>query len=268
VYGGLVFLFGGIDFSEEVSYNDLYVLNTLSWEWKYVGEAGSEIISRNSHSLEVLCSRFIGDSSFEATKSIEQIGEKVYLVLYGGASPEEGPLGDTYYAEINNNWTEIAANTTDFFVTWHHLEDKFTVNPDTIGIKSTISHPGKREMQSSCVVNGSSMIITGGRNETGAVLDDVWMLSINERSDINSNESTLPRDDDAKRNLLGIVSDGSSEQVDAVCVAAKEAPVTQQIAVINKASSASRQDGRFIDVINADPGVQSSRVNCTLFVCF
>lgn len=57
------------------------VLDT--WDWKYVGEAGEEIPARNSH---VLCLLYANGSPF--------------LVLFGGASPELGPLGDTFYASL------------------------------------------------------------------------------------------------------------------------------------------------------------------------
>jgi len=44
------------------------------------------VIARNSHSLAV-----ISDHAHPA---------KHYLVVYGGASPEHGPLQDTVYAEL------------------------------------------------------------------------------------------------------------------------------------------------------------------------
>jgi hypothetical protein len=55
--------------------------------WKYVGEAGAELKSRNSHSLGVV-SCTISDQVHS------------FLVVYGGASPEEGPMGQTYYATL------------------------------------------------------------------------------------------------------------------------------------------------------------------------
>lgn len=81
-YGKFMFLFGGIDFAEEAAYNDLYVLNLETLEWRYVGEAGNEIAARNSHSLAIIS----GDHGVN------------YIVIYGGASPDLGPLGETFYA--------------------------------------------------------------------------------------------------------------------------------------------------------------------------
>ena len=60
----------------------------MTWEWKYVGEAGEEISGRNSHSLSVVTTPCSSGGD----------GMDSYLVLYGGASPELGPLGDTYFA--------------------------------------------------------------------------------------------------------------------------------------------------------------------------
>ena len=53
-YGNFMFLFGGIDFKEETVYSDLYVLNLVTWAWRYVGETGAEIEGRNSHSLGII----------------------------------------------------------------------------------------------------------------------------------------------------------------------------------------------------------------------
>lgn len=58
-----------------------------------MGEAGLEIIARNSHSLGVVTSS-VGATSIEGDKP------KNYLVVYGGASSEYGPLGDTVYSEL------------------------------------------------------------------------------------------------------------------------------------------------------------------------
>lgn len=80
--GKFLFLFGGIDFAEEAAYNDLYVLNLETLEWNYVGEAGTEIAARNSHSLGIVRGN-------RGTR---------YLVIFGGASPDLGPLGETFYA--------------------------------------------------------------------------------------------------------------------------------------------------------------------------
>lgn len=54
-----------------------------TFEWGYVGEAGEEVIARNSHSLGLV-----------------RAGDIHYLALYGGASPEHGPLGDTLVAVL------------------------------------------------------------------------------------------------------------------------------------------------------------------------
>ena len=48
-----------------------------------MGESGKEIPSRNSHSMAVI-----------------HAGSTNYLVVFGGASPESGPMGDTFYAEL------------------------------------------------------------------------------------------------------------------------------------------------------------------------
>jgi hypothetical protein len=54
-----------------------------TFEWNYAGEAGVEVIARNSHSMGVILSP-----------------AQNYLVIYGGASPEFGPLSDTIYSKL------------------------------------------------------------------------------------------------------------------------------------------------------------------------
>lgn len=66
-----------------------------SMEWNYIGESGIEIIARNSHSLGIVK---------------DDVNNRSYLVVYGGASPEHGPLGDTIYAEIPYDPTTIGYN--------------------------------------------------------------------------------------------------------------------------------------------------------------
>ena len=92
----------------------------MTWEWKYVGEAGQEIVARNSHTLEVLYSE----------------ESNPYLVLYGVASPETGPLEDTYYASLPRKWTDVLVKSESgesiFYVTW------IKMNPDISGIYMSI----------------------------------------------------------------------------------------------------------------------------------
>eukprot|EP01035_Chromulina_nebulosa_P017084 gene17084-22597_t len=145
-YGKYAFLFGGIDFMEELDYNDLYILDSESWEWKYVGEAGIEIKARNSHTISI----------FEALD--DSASNINYLIIYGGASSEHGPLDDFAYALLpdKNN-----LDLKDIFVTWKE--------------KSFVNSPGKREMHSTASINGKTYI-TGGRNELGQLLSDVWII--------------------------------------------------------------------------------------------
>jgi len=66
-----------------------------TWEWSYVGEAGVEVIGRNSHSMCILQT---------VPKDLTNVGinnkTESVLAIFGGASPENGPLGDTLYATL------------------------------------------------------------------------------------------------------------------------------------------------------------------------
>jgi Kelch motif len=157
-YGKLMFLFGGINFTDEAVYNDLYVLNTATWEWKYVGEKGEIIQERNSHSLEII------DGSSR--------GMGKYLLVYGGASPASGPLGDAYYAPLWLGSEELALGLGSFFVDWQRLDCPGRV-------------PVPREMHGTCApADKTCVYILGGRDERGGILSDVWRLSVCEAGQV------------------------------------------------------------------------------------
>jgi hypothetical protein len=213
-YGRFMLLFGGIDFTEEKCYNDLYCLNIDTLEWKYVGEAGVEITARNSHSMSVITSPSSDDS---------------WLVIYGGASPELGPLGETFAALLPS--MEFVADD-NFFVTWLLLQNtNLNNNGKTKDNKASVSEgiididigfagvdgsggsgdgsgitqgysnetPGSREMHSTCSYNGS-MVITGGRNGEGTILSDVWTLIIRQNDIIEKEELDIEKQSEKEEN--------------------------------------------------------------------
>jgi len=192
-YGNYLFLFGGIDFAEESTFSDLYILNLTTWTWKYVGEAGAEIEARNSHSLGILhvplrnstyvaaaagcSSSSSGSSSSGATSSTVNARKDStctfipYLVVFGGASVEKGPLGDTFYAALPECLDDMERE--EFHVVWAEL---------AAGKEEEM--PLAREMHSTSLLFGSmhgsqygtsSMFIVGGRG-LDMVLGDVWEL--------------------------------------------------------------------------------------------
>ena len=68
-----------------------------------------EVKARNSHSLGILSidADVIAEKNTSSSSIAKEEGKhglkhnkKHYLVVYGGASPEYGPLGDTLYAEL------------------------------------------------------------------------------------------------------------------------------------------------------------------------
>lgn len=157
-------LFGGIDFTENAVYNDLYALNTETWEWSYIGESGAEICGRNSH----LCGIILDGDVNGAHDS--------YLVIHGGASPEHGTLSDTYLAKLPR--PEDIADIKELYVTWIALPE---ISAD--------SGPGSREMQAGCV-SGSTMYMFGGRRESGEILSDCWALSFEQSVPATDTTST------------------------------------------------------------------------------
>ena len=130
---------------------------------------------------------------------------KSYLVIYGGASPEHGPLGDTLYAEIPVDPSTIGNDCNTLspdYLVLHHFNDSllvdsksFFVQWELLKIPSTTtvftgsamddSQPGAREMHGTCSIDGA-MLISGGRSDRG-LLSDVWILQSN--NDIDSSET-------------------------------------------------------------------------------
>eukprot|EP01031_Cornospumella_fuschlensis_P033815 gene33815-40916_t len=149
-YGPYVFLFGGIDFSEEAVYNDIYILDTKAWEWHYVGEKGVEIPARNAHSTCVL----------------RKADNDAVLVIFGGASPEHGPMGDAFYAFLPPVDTIDPAS---IYLDWRLLPS------------SPAQYPRPREMHGSCAFL-QDMYVSGGRGVDG-LLGDVWRLRYEGRSE-------------------------------------------------------------------------------------
>ena len=141
-----MFLFGGIDFNEEAVFNDLYVLNTETMEWKYAGESGVEVMARSSHSLSI----------------VQGANGRHCLVVFGGANPNEGPLGDVQYAMLPADLNDMAKD--DFFVTWQTME-----------CGTGVPKPCARETH--CAVDcGGATYIIGGKADNMEMFRDVWRL--------------------------------------------------------------------------------------------
>lgn len=149
-YGDYVILFGGINYQEEISYNDFYLLDTNTWKWSYIGERGVEISGRNSFSFFIL--------SQNTPNSNEEVN---ILVIFGGASPELGPLNEMYYSILP---PKNLIDAESFYLDWQSV--------------STKESPCPREMHS-----GASLLnyflMSGGRVESGDLLDDIWLLTLN-----------------------------------------------------------------------------------------
>ncbi len=137
LFGGVVFSHKP---EENCAYNDLYLFSTgapllklfryfssyhfssfaETYMWHYVGEAGVEVTARGSHSMGIVYNHNIttncslhetsnsntkgstegGNDNASSVINNPVSGGKNYLVIYGGSSPEHGPLNDTVYAEL------------------------------------------------------------------------------------------------------------------------------------------------------------------------
>lgn len=119
-----------------------------------MGEAGAEIPARASHTLNILQLPVLNEGA-EGEKS------RAYLVVYGGASPEAGPLDDCYYAVL----PEVSAiEPESFHLHWYKVESGTTSN-----------NPMGREMHAA-VTLPTGLCILGGRDLRGNLLRDCWVL--------------------------------------------------------------------------------------------
>jgi hypothetical protein len=130
-----------------------------TYEWRYVGESGSIIPARNSHTLQVI----------ELPTGLK------LLALFGGASPDLGPLNDTYFAVLPSDPNSIGI----FQYAVHYCRGDATfVSDESFFVKwqpiSLAAAPSPREMHAGFVI-GSDLYISGGRNEDG-ILTDTWQL--------------------------------------------------------------------------------------------
>ena len=123
------------------------------------------------------------------TKILQQQYQQ-YLVVYGGASPEKGPLSDTFVALLPSEKTASEfLDKDDVYVHWIKLQPPAMLQSNNSDdIAAAAIGPGCREMHGTAFslydnidgAHGSttgsrSMIISGGRDGEN-LLDDVWEL--------------------------------------------------------------------------------------------
>ena len=138
----------GQDPSTGVCFNDVVVLGTTSWEWRrlILAESGSPP-PRNGH---VACAAFGGKA----------------LVIHGGSSPEEGPMGDVHVLNLEEGgekWERprVAGQAPE--PREMHAGVSFRVGVDVDASKE----PSKEEL-----------LVFGGRGREGAVLRDAHVLDV------------------------------------------------------------------------------------------
>ena len=142
--GRKVYVFGGQCPERGTCFNDVVVLDCESWEWSRLPVSGASPPPRNAH---VACAAENGR----------------LLVIHGGSSPEEGPMGDVHVLDLEEGAER-----------W--------VRPTVRG-----QAPEPREMHAAAAVaapgaNASSqgeLLILGGRGRSG-VLSDVAVLNLDD----------------------------------------------------------------------------------------
>jgi len=135
--GADVYVFGGQDPSTGVCFNDVVVLDTTRWEWRrlVLAESGSPP-PRNGHIACALPSRKA-------------------LMVYGGSSPELGPMGDVHVLNLEEGCEK-----------WDR--------PRVAG-----QAPEPREMHAGVFfAEKEELLIAGGRGRDGVVFRDAHVLDV------------------------------------------------------------------------------------------
>ena len=140
-----IYVFGGMDPQTGTCFNDVVVLCTKSWEWRrlQLTENGSPP-PRNAH---VACAA----------------RNDTVLIIYGGGSPEDGPMGDVHVLNV---------------VEGREKWERPRVNGQA---------PDQREMHAGVCVTSATLnahteelVIVGGRGREGTALADVHVLDLTE----------------------------------------------------------------------------------------
>ena len=140
--GRKVYVFGGQEPSRGTCFNDVVVLDCDSWEWSRLEISGPSPPPRNSH---VAC----------------VVNGGRLLVVYGGSSPEVGPMSDVYLLDLEEGAER-----------W--------IRPKVTG-----QAPEPREMHAACVLpntpgdgdwNGDREIIVVGGRGGASMLSDAVVL--------------------------------------------------------------------------------------------
>ena len=146
-----VYVFGGQDPSTGVCFNDVVVLDTTSWQWRrlILAESGSPP-PRNGH---VACAAFGGKA----------------LVIHGGSSPEEGPMGDVHVLNLeegSEKWERprVAGQAPE--PREMHAGVSFS------------SRVGETLVDASKEPSNEELLVFGGRGREGAVLRDAHVLDV------------------------------------------------------------------------------------------
>jgi hypothetical protein len=137
---------------------DCLPIRTDTKDWSKLRQLGDIPRSRNGHSLTVVQLKLAQDAPISQ-----------FLVLFGGAGPETGPLSDSFVAMLPSTGGESDEGNPEM-LTWHPAV-WYTEEDVAEG-----SVPDAREMHAAAKLAEGSVIITGGRGAT-AIFDDAWILS-------------------------------------------------------------------------------------------
>ena len=141
--GRKVYVFGGQCPERGTCFNDVVVLDCESWEWSRLPVSGASPPPRNAH---VACAAENGR----------------LLVIHGGSSPEEGPMGDVHVLDLEEGAERWVRPT---------VRGQAPAPRDTAA--AAVAAPG---------ANASSrgeLLILGGRGRSG-VLSDVAVLNLDD----------------------------------------------------------------------------------------
>ncbi|TMW58232.1 hypothetical protein Poli38472_011820 [Pythium oligandrum] len=146
--GDEIVVFGGLDPTECIVYDDVHIFSTRTRQWRQPDVEGWMPQPRNAHA---------------AIRLPDQDGQH-RILIYGGSSPSHGAFDDLYVLEMSIE--DRAAP-----LRWDRIEDK-----QSEGAQDEI--PEARELHIATFLTDKQVCFSGGRNRDGSICTDMALLDI------------------------------------------------------------------------------------------
>ncbi|CAM9362687.1 unnamed protein product [Phaeothamnion confervicola] len=222
--GQNIYIHGGMDAAGDLTFDDMFRLDTASWTWSRIPCIGAP--PRNSHSVVAsprsFCGTWSGEEGGQTTgqgassRGGTSAGDDVYansvdfdddwvLLYFGGAAPE-GPTNDVYVVGAAAaaaateatplRWTKVFCAGTAPAPREMHAACRFTVIAEPP--EPVLPAMGTSNLLGGGTADGgggvtTSMLVTGGRTVEGVVCNDLHVLDVRQWRWDRAADAPVPR---------------------------------------------------------------------------